>query len=207
MEEENKTKKKKSFFKSKLFLFAISFILVVAVVTAAWTGILSNVITKSVHVESPLVLTGDFESIVPHNMNVIYTTLENKASYDIDTIVEVSIEATDEGDEFSDPFGGEFETLAIGIAIVNEATCTSSPLYGDFYEDGYCYWDSTYDRSFTGIEGGIYYVQMGDGSVPIEADTTLYGRLKIRFSEHALGNFEIEAKAVSLEEAKDLTLV
>ena len=205
MEEENKTKKKKSFFKSKLFLFAILPIFFIMVVTAALTGFLSNTITWNGNVENPLVLIGAFESIVPHEMNTISTTLENKASYDIDTIVEVSIEATDEGDSFGDPFGGEFETLAIGIAIVDEPTCTSSPLYGDFYEGGYCYWDSTTDRHFTGIVDGIYYVQMGDGSVPILAEETLHGRLKIRFSEHALGNFEIEVKAVSLIEAKDLT--
>jgi len=205
MEEKNKTKKKKSFFKSKLFLFAISFIFVVAVVSAALTGFLSNVITWNGNIENPLVLTGDFESIIPHEMNIIDTTLKNNADFDIDTIVEVSIEATDIGDEFGDPFGGEFETLAIGIAIVNEATCTSSPYHGDYYDsEGYCFWDSTYDRHFTGIVDGIYYVQMGDGSVPISADEVLKGRLKLRFSEFALGNFSIEAKAVSLAEAQNL---
>ena len=197
-------KKKKSFFKSKLFLFAILPLFTILLVTAAWTGVLSNVITWNDEVKSPLVLTGDFESIVPHEMNVINTTLENKASYDIDTLVEVSFNATNEGDSFGDPFGGEFETLAIGISITDEPTCTSSPLYGDFYEEGYCYWNANYDRHFTGIVDGIYYVQMGDGSVPILAGETLHGRLQLRFSEFALGNFEIEAKAVSLAEAQPL---
>jgi len=203
--EENK--KKKSFFKSKLFLLTISFIFVVAFVTAAWTGVLSNVITWNDNVESPLVLTGDFESIVPHNLTVIDTTLKNNADFDIDTIVEISFNATDSGDEFGDPFGGEFETLAIGMIIHGVGgvgACTSSPYHGDFYEAGYCYWNANYDRSFTGIVDGIYYVQMGDGSVPILAGETLEGRLKLRFSEFALGNFEVEAKAVSLAEAQIL---
>ncbi len=205
MEEENKTKKKKSFFKSKLFLFAILPIFFIMLVTAALTGFLSNVITWNGNVENPLVLTGDFESIAPHEMNIIDTTLENKASYDINTIVEVSIEATDEGDSFGDPFGGEFETLAIGLIILgvgDNAKCITAT--GDFYEDGYCYWDSITDRHFTGIVDGIYYVQMGDGSVPILAGETLYGRLQLRFSEFALGNFSIDVKAVTIEEAQIL---
>ncbi len=56
MEEENKTKKKKSFFKSKLFLFAILPIFFMMLVTATLTGFLSNTITGDVNVKSPITI-------------------------------------------------------------------------------------------------------------------------------------------------------
>ncbi len=53
MEEENKTKKKKSFFKSKLFLFAISFMFVIAIVSAVLVTYLSDRTEVRIDVESP----------------------------------------------------------------------------------------------------------------------------------------------------------
>ncbi len=195
--------------KKKVLTFFVFSLFAFALVSAAWVGFLSNVITWNVQVDSPLELVSDMETFDRNSLNVIDVALTNHYDLPIETIVEVSIEATDLGDSFNvSNFGGEFETLAIGLIIpgVDATTCTDGTysLYGDFFEDGYCFWDSTYDRSFTGIVDGIYYVQMGDGSVPIEAGETLEGRFKLRFSPSALGNFSIETKAVTLEEAQAL---
>ena len=200
-----KENKKKSFFKSKLFLFVISFIFVIAIVSAAWVGFLSNVITWNVNVESPLELTSTIENFDRNTINVWDVSLTNNYDLPIETIVEVSIRATDEGDSV---IGNEFETLDIGMIIdgVDATTCTDGTysLYGDYFEDEYCYWNADYDRSFTGIVDGVYYVQMGDGSVPIAEGDTLEGKMKLMFSPEALGNFEIEVKAVTLAEAQTL---
>lgn len=193
----------------KYMAFGLLAFFALALVSAVLVPYLSNYVEGDVTIESPLALTGDFSLVVPHSMNVIDTTLTNNADFDIGTIVEVSIEATDEGDSFLESnFGAEFETLSIGMIIpgVNGANCIDGTydLYGDFYEDGYCYWNADYDRSFTGILDGIYYVQMGDGTVPISAGETLDGRVKLRFHEAVLGDFTIKAQAVTLDGAKNL---
>jgi len=59
--EENK--KKKSFFKSKLFLFAILPIFFIMIVTAALVGFLSNTITGDVNVKSPVTIDVDGEDV------------------------------------------------------------------------------------------------------------------------------------------------
>ncbi len=59
--EENK--KKKSFFKSKLFLFAVLPIFFIMIVTATLVGFLSNTITGDVNVKSPVTIDVNGEDV------------------------------------------------------------------------------------------------------------------------------------------------
>lgn len=195
----------------KFLVFGLMGLFVMAFAAAGLVDYLSNTVQEDILVESPLELTvEEFTVVTPYNfeLQTIDFTLINNAVVDVNTIVETTITGDDEYSEFSSTnVGEEFTTLRIGIIIpgVEDQTLCES-VTGDHYEDGYCYWDASYDRSFTGVENGVYYVQMGDGNVPIGASQTMEGRMQLQFNtavEPATYTFTTEA--VTLDGARDLT--
>lgn len=198
----------------KYLAFGIMGLFVMAFAAAALVPYLSNTVQKDLAVESPLELTvEEFTVVTPYDFEIqtIDFTLHNNAVVPVDTIVETTITGDSEESKFSDGsdetvFGEEFTTLRIGIVIAGVDTQElCEDVTGDYYEDGYCYWDASYDRSFTGVEDGVYYVQMGDGNVPIEAAETMEGRMQLQFNtavEPATYTFTTEA--VTLDGARNL---
>lgn len=201
--------------KKKIMIFGMISILALALVSAGLVSYLSNPITGTVTVKSPLELSvtnGVLDSLEGHRLNVIDFTLINNADISVSTIVELSVS----GDAFNESnFGAEFETFLIGMKMPTELpegvtaqlACESQPLGGEFNEtEGYCYWDTSTDKDYTGIVNGVYYAQMGDRlqPTPIEAGQTLNGRLKLRFQTNVVGEYTLSAQALVPELSKDL---
>ncbi len=188
----------------KYLLFGIFGILGVMLVSAGLVNYLSNEVTGDVTVESPLALTSDLSDLEGNKfVNVRDFTLENLADIPVSTIVELSVS----GDDFNESnFGAEFHTFLIGMEMI-EDHCTYGG--GDYNSsEGYCYWDASTDKAYTGIVDGVYYVQMGDreNPQPIGANEILNGRLKLRFATNVVGDYTLNAQAVVPELSHDLTL-
>jgi len=197
---------KKKFNKKKLLTFGIIGLFALALVSAVLVGYLSNMQTGTITVESPLVLTGGTFAVPASNAFNLITkdfVLENKANTEIYAIVETSI--TSDGLPFDETeFGEEFVTFEIGIEIP-EVACTAGG--GDRWEssDSYCYWDASYDRHFTGVISGVYYVQMGDGTTPILASETMNGRMRLQFNiDVAPATYTFVTQAFTVDSATDL---
>lgn len=194
----------------KYLAFGLMGLFVMAFAAAALIPYLSNTVEKNIEVTSPLELTvEEFEVVVPYDFSLqtINFTLHNNAVVPVWTIVETTITGDSNESEFSSTnIGEEFITLRIGIVIEGVSTQElCEDVTGDYYEDGYCYWDANRDRHFTGVENGVYYVQMGDGNVPIGAEETMYGRMQLQFNtaiEPATYTFATEA--VTIEGARVL---
>ena len=194
----------------KYIAFGFMALFIMAFAAAGLVNYLSDTVEKDIAVESPLTLTVEnFTVVTPYNfeMQTIGFTLKNNAVVDVNTIVETTITGDSDVSEFSSTdIGEEFTTLQIGIIIPSVETqeaCES--VTGDYFDDGYCYWDANRDRSFTGVQEGVYYIQMGDGNVPIEALDTMYGRMRLQFNtavEPATYTFTTEA--VTIDGARDL---
>ena len=197
----------------KYLVFGLMGLFALALVSAGLVNYLSNTTEKDIAVESPLNLTvEDFVVVTPYNfeMQIINFTLKNNAVVPVNTIVETTITGDSDESEFSSTnVGEEFATLRIGIVIEtvdSPEACTYAT--GDHFEDGYCYWDASYDRSFTGVDNGVYYVQMGDGNVPIEASQTLEGRMQLQFNTAVQpATYTFTTEAVTVNGARDLTNV
>ncbi len=193
----------------KYLAFILMGVFMMAFAAAGLVNYLGETVETEIGVTGPLELTVE-EFEMPHNfgLQTVDFTLQNTAVVPVYTIVETSITGDSEDSRFSsENVGEEFTTLRIGIIIAGVETqelCES--VTGDHFEDGYCYWDASYDRSFTGVEDGVYYVQMGDGNVPIDAGETMQGRMQLQFNvevEPAIYTFA--TKPATIDGAKDLT--
>ena len=188
----------------KYLMFGILGVFSVMLVTAGLVSYLSNDITKTVDIQSPLLLTSDSLDLKEHNLSIIDFTLENLADIPIPAIVELSVS----GDDFNEThFGAEFDTFLIGMQLdANVCTAAGGIDWNDDSE-GYCYWDVSTDKAYTGIVNGVYYVQMGDRETPqpIEAEETLNGRLKLRFAPNLEGEYTLKVQALVPERSYDLT--
>ena len=195
----------------KFLVFGLMGVFIMAFAAAGLVNYLSNTVEKDIAVESPLELTvEDFIVVTPYDfeLQTIDFTLKNNAVLSVGTIVETAITGDSDESEFSSTnVGEEFATLRIGIIITGVEDQTSCEgVTGDYFENDYCYWDASYDRSFTGVDEGVYYVQMGDGNVPIGAKETMKGRMQLQFNtavEPATYTFTTEA--VTVNGARDLT--
>ncbi len=220
---------KKKFNKKKL-VFGILGIFALALVSAALVGYLSNMQTGTITVESPLELIGGEFTILSANAFEPISqdfTLENKVNTAIPVVVETKITSS-EG-MFSDSnFGEEFEYFLIGlekprdsndVVIVETCSVFSNVGYAGSDElstydlnlgddDGYCYWNAKTDEHWTGVEGGVYYVQMGDTQDTedgIPALGTMYGRTKLQFKTSiAPATYTFTTQAFAPSEAKNL---
>ena len=195
----------------------------IGLVSAALVPYLSGLVIGIVTVNQPLELTTDgtavswnvppVDAFDPITQNFV---LKNNAGTDIYAIVETSITGNNSPEShFSDDvdFGEEFEYFDIGIEMPDAAkpSCTSDG--GSIEEAGtsgnfYCYWDASYDRSFTGVDSGVYYVQMGDGTTPIGPTGIMNGRMKLQFKINvAPALYTFETRALTVEGATDLELI
>jgi len=203
-------KKKVNVFGKGIPVFAIV-ILGLALVSAALVPYLSGMVTGTVNVESPLELTVGSEEVTwsvdaENAFNEIRQdfVLKNNAGTDVSAIVETNITS---GLPFSedDDFGEEFEYFDIGLKIsgVNDnAECIAAT--ADYYEDEYCFWHAHYDRHFTGVINGVYYVQMGDGAA-IPASETMEGRMKLKFKINvAPAEYTFKTQALTVDKATNL---
>lgn len=194
----------------KYLVFGLMSFFALALVSAAVVDHLSNTVEEDIVVMSPLELTvEEFKVVTPYDfeLQTVNFTLQNNAVVPVYTIVETTITGDSEESKFdSINVGEEFAILRIGIVIptvVDQDSCVL--VTGDHYEDGYCYWDASYDRSFTGVDEGVYYVQMGDGGVPIDAEDTMEGRMQLQFNvEVEPATYTFTTEAVTVEGAKDL---
>jgi len=209
--------KKVSVFGKGIPVFVIV-ILGMALVSAALVPYLSGMVTGTVEVESPLDLkVGDTTSwsvVAKDAFKEIEKNfvLVNNADTEVYAIVETNITGIDDNGAkvwFSGSnVGEEFEYFWIGIHDLSDGTegCTRTP--GGASDDGYCYWDASIDTHYTGVDSGVYYVQMGDGTTPIGADETMYGRMKLKFKINvAPATYTFETQALVPEKAKDLTSI
>lgn len=199
----------------KYLVFGLVGLFALALVTAGVVNYLSNTVEEEITVESPLNLTvEEFIVVTPYNfeMQTIDFTLKNNAVVEVHTIVETTIIGRNNSGQvdFSDgeAFGEEFTTLRIGIIIpgVEDQTICES-VTGDHFADGYCYWDASYDRSFTGVDDGVYYVQMGDreNPQPIGASQTMEGRMQLQFNTAVTpATYTFTTEAVTIAGARDL---
>ncbi len=194
----------------KLLVFGFMGLFMVALVAAAVVDYYSNEVTQDIVIESPLELIGgnfDIESVGNFTATTSGFTLTNNAGGSIHTIVEKSNTGDSVVITTRTNFGEEFEALDIGIVIpgvISNALCIN--VTGDYFDDGYCYWKADYDRSFTGVIDGVYYVQMGDGNVPIEAGETMEGRMKLQFStDISPATYTFATQALTVDDAKNLT--
>ena len=194
----------------KLLAFGFLSFFVIALATAALVPYLSNTVSGSVNVETPLVLSGgEFSVGTPDAFNLIVEdfTLINLANTDIPAIVETEIST--ENSDFSDVnIGEEFVVLKIGLQVPNLETCNA--IGGiDYNEDaeGYCYFDASTDKDYSGVVNGNYYVQMGDRSNPnpVPALATMNGRLKIQFDVNIEPDlYTFTSQALNPQDSKDL---
>lgn len=195
----------------KILMFGVMGMFMLVLVSAALVPYLSNTVTKNIAVDSPLVLTvEEFAVVTPYNFSLqtVDFTLHNNAVVSVQTIVETAISGDNDDSKFSSVnVGEEFTTLRIGLKIPgveNLASCEDATGY--YFDDGYCYWDASIDKKYTGVIEGVYYVQMGSGDVPIGAGETMYGRMQLQFNtavEPATYTFVTEA--VTLETARNLS--
>lgn len=208
--------------KKKYITFGVIGLFAMALITAGLVGYLSNPITGTVEVVSPLVLTvtGITNSLgysansftIPSaesfNEQTIYFTLENKANTAIEAIVEIEISG-DDGSKvwFSiDDVGEEFDVLKIGMFLSDTECGLAGGVWND-YGDEYCYWDASVDKAYSGVEGGNYYVQMGDRNAPnpIPANAKMFGGLKVQFNLNvAPATYTFNTQALTVADAKDL---
>ena len=180
----------------KYLTFVFIGVFMMAFAAAALVPFLSNTISGDITVDSPLYLEADLYNLEGNIINERVFTLTNNADLPVSAVVEVAIS----GNHFSeDNIGEEFETLLIGLKLPVEL-CSGE------YSEGYCFWDASTDKAYTGVVNGDYYVQMGDRSdpTPIQPGQTLDGKLKLRFAHNVVGYYTISAKAMVPEESKNL---
>lgn len=193
----------------KYIVFGLMGLFVMAFAAAAVVTYYAS-FEQDIIVESPLLLTTiGFDVIQPSDFSVHIAdfTLENRANVSVNTIVETSIKGNSTESRFNaNAIGEEFAILDIGLIISGvESDIACQNVTGDYYEDGYCFWNANRDRSFTGVMNGVYYVQMGDGNVPLEPLQTMEGRMKLQFStEIEPATYTFVTQAVTLGAAKDL---
>ncbi len=212
-------KKKVNVFGKKVSIPVILAVAFIAMASAALVPYLSGTIIGTVDVESPLtyeVVAVDgvtppssteftISSSTSFALHEIDFEVHNNADVDILGIAETNI--TGDNSPLSDfssvEFGEEFETLDIGIKM-SDADCTLA--FGDYYQNGYCFWEADYDRHFTGVIGGVYYFQMGDGTSPVPSGETMEGRLKIQFKINvAPATYTFKSAVFTTTDATNLT--
>ena len=209
-------RKKVKFFGKEISVFLVALIAVAAIGMAALVPYLSGLVIGIVTVNQPLELTIDGTATTwnvdaenafdPITQNFV---LVNNAGTDIYAIVETNITGIDDGQPvaFSETpkFGEEFEYFKIGIEIP-QAVCEAAPVYGTWDAgDEYCYWDANTDEDWTGVIGGVYYVQIGDGTSPITDGSTMNGRMKFQFKiDVAPATYTFNTQALTVGDATDL---
>lgn len=201
--------------KKKYITFGLIGLFALAFVSAGLVSYLSKTITGTVEVKSPLVFSGDVDWIVESgdafNLIIKDFELKNNANTAISTIVETSITGIKRDNNqayFSDVnVGEEFVTFEIGIEMLGATAsdCEDAPLGGVWESsDSYCYWDASVDKAYTGVIGGVYYVQMGDGA-SIGASETMKGRMRFQFKTDVTpATYTFNTQALTLDSAKDL---
>lgn len=201
---------------NKKYMFGFLALFAVALVSAGIVNYLSNTVEEDIEVQSPLRLEmSGFDVVGPSDFDVHIAdfTLYNDASVDVSTIVETSITGMDNESvlvAFSDDnVGEEFVSLDIGIKMPNaakEVCVADGGIVGDEGDNNfYCYWNAKGKEDWTGVISGVYYVQMGDGSVPIGAGLEMHGRMKLQFNTNVKpANYTFVTEAVTVGGAKDL---
>ena len=192
----------------KYFMFGLRGLFVMALAAAAIVPYLSNTVEEDISVENPLVLSNGLfliEGDYDFTEQTTDFTLTNNANIPIHTIVETSITADNNVEFDSVNVGVEFAVLKIGIQIPESHCTAGGGIDWNINSESYCYWDASTDKAYSGVVEGVYYVQMGDGSVPIEADGTMNGRMKFQLNPSIEpANYTFATTAVTVDDAQDL---
>ncbi len=188
----------------------------IGLVSAALVPYLSNMVSGTVDVDSPIALTiTESDSGATHtptsfsieageafNLHTIDFEFKNGASTSINTIIKiVTIGAATEFDSTTP--GIEFEVYKIGRLVDSEFTdadCTNN--YGTYndYSDDYCYWDATGSPNAV-VSGDYIYLFGGDISSPgtlVSNGETILGKVKLQFKINvAPDTYTFEARAMN----------
>ena len=193
----------------KILMFSLLGIFALALVSAGIVNYLSESVSIDLELKSPLTISVtefDVQSAEMFNLITKDFILTNNVNTIVPAIVEIEISGS--SSSFSDVnVGEEFEVLMIGMKL-DQSTCNAAGgINWNTDSNGYCYWDASTDKAYSGVQGGNYYVQMGDRNAPnpVPAGATLEGRLKVQFNVAiAADTYTFKSQAFSPEGSRDL---